>query len=96
MIHSDYLDHYSKGFEYFVFEGKIKEALIEYKKVIRLKPDYSKVYFDIGFIYGTIGKPGCAVRYLKKYLNFSHSLSEMKETSEMITQLNKKKAISIC
>src|SRR5512145_1675849 len=39
--------HWKKGETYFT-ENKFKEAIIEYKNVIKLKPDHAQAYYKLG------------------------------------------------
>lgn len=42
--------HYNKGVKYWE-EGKIKEAIKEYKEAIRIEPDHASAHYNLGLIY---------------------------------------------
>ncbi len=46
--------HWKKGETYFS-ENKLKEAIIEYKNIIKLEPKYSKAYYKLGMAYLKMG-----------------------------------------
>jgi tetratricopeptide (TPR) repeat protein len=38
-----------------VREGKIREAIVHYKKSLQLKPNFAEAHFDLGLAYVMIG-----------------------------------------
>ena len=46
--------HWKKGESYFT-ENRLKEAIIEYKNVIKLKPDHAQAYYKLGLSYLRMG-----------------------------------------
>jgi tetratricopeptide (TPR) repeat protein len=48
--------------------GKYPEAIDKYKEAIKLSPDYSNPYYEIGYSLFSSGKGKDAISYLEKYL----------------------------
>lgn len=62
---SDIFAHFHLGYIY-RNEGKIPEAIAEYKKVIEQSPNYSWAYFNLGSIAYDQGDYNSALGYLQK------------------------------
>ncbi|HDD35219.1 MAG TPA: tetratricopeptide repeat protein, partial [Candidatus Desulfofervidus auxilii] len=85
-IHNNLADTYER-------QGRIKEAIKEYKKAIALDPTLSTPYLSLGDIYTKIGKLKKAKQYYEKgsYLDFLSKMYKSKE--EIIASLSPKRAI---
>ncbi|MCD6452588.1 MAG: tetratricopeptide repeat protein [Acidobacteria bacterium] len=56
---------YLKGMNLSV-QGKYKEAIACFRKAIKLKPDYVKAYFGLGYAYGELGRYQEAIEAYKQ------------------------------
>lgn len=82
--------HFDRGFaaiETAKSNSDFENALIEFENAARLAPEWSDVYYNLGFLQEKLGKPYDAVRNLKKYLELSPRADDNREVEKHIAQL---------
>jgi protein O-GlcNAc transferase len=62
-------------------EGKLKEAIAQYKKALEIRPDYAEAHFSLIALQGFSGHQGLVVDYLER------CIEEKGETSQRLTLL---------
>ena len=48
--------------------GKLEEAIVEFKEVLRINPNYALAYNSLGYLHAQTGNYQKAIEYLKKYI----------------------------
>lgn len=81
----NYLTHYEKAVQLFSFDNDIEKAIKEYKKVIKLKPDYAEAYYDLGYIFQLNNNKRCAKKYYQIYLTLKPNAKDKEEIIGLIS-----------
>lgn len=78
---------YENAYDDYVNNGDIKKALEEYNRVIQMNPRFADAYFDLGFIYNSIGKKTEAIIHFKNYLEHNPYARDRDEIESIIESL---------
>jgi len=68
-------DYYNRGIEFY-FKGKYEEALESFNKVIELKPDFAKAWFNKSVILGKLARYNEALEACDKAIQLSPDFAE--------------------
>jgi len=82
--------HFDLGFasiETAKSNSDFESALLEFENAARLAPEWSDVYYNLGFLQEKLGKPYDAIRNLKRYLELSPGADDRREVEKHIAQL---------
>lgn len=77
------LEHFNEGNK-FLDSEEYGKALAEYKKAIDLYPNIPKLQYNIGWLYGKVGKQKEAIKHLRNYYNLA---PEAEDRDTVITKI---------
>ncbi len=80
--------HYEKGKSYHL-QGKTKQAIREFKRILTLDPNDSDVYYQLGKIYQERGKIKEATKFFEQYLEMDKEKKWKEEVEQILPSVRK-------